>query len=51
VWGSIFSYAEGKLIWKWPRQIPYHVTILFGEPMPAHATALEVQRAVHELKG
>jgi acyl-[acyl-carrier-protein]-phospholipid O-acyltransferase/long-chain-fatty-acid--[acyl-carrier-protein] ligase len=51
VWGSIFSYAEGKLIWKLPRQIPYHVTILFGEPMPAHATALEVQRAVHELKG
>src|SRR5262245_37264782 len=26
VWGSIFSYWGGKLVWKWPQEIPYPVT-------------------------
>jgi acyl-[acyl-carrier-protein]-phospholipid O-acyltransferase/long-chain-fatty-acid--[acyl-carrier-protein] ligase len=50
VWGSIFSFAEGKLIWKWPRQIPYRVTVIFGAPMAARSTASDVQRAVEGLK-
>ena len=34
LWGSIFSFEGGKFFVKWPRQIPYPVTIAFGEPIP-----------------
>jgi acyl-[acyl-carrier-protein]-phospholipid O-acyltransferase/long-chain-fatty-acid--[acyl-carrier-protein] ligase len=49
VWGSIFSFERGRFIWKSPRQIPYPVTVSFGKPMPAGATAFEVRQAVQEL--
>ncbi len=35
LWGSIFSYEGGRYFLKWPRQIPYPVTIAFGEPIAA----------------
>ncbi len=34
LWGSVFSFEGGKYFVKWPRQIPYPVTIAFGEPIP-----------------
>ena len=34
LWGSIFSFAGGRYFFKWPRKIPYPVTIAFGEPIP-----------------
>ena len=46
VWGSIFSYRQGRFFWKIPRRVPYPVTIGFGQPMPATATAFEVHTAV-----
>jgi acyl-[acyl-carrier-protein]-phospholipid O-acyltransferase/long-chain-fatty-acid--[acyl-carrier-protein] ligase len=49
VWGSIFSYRGGKLIWKWPEELPYPVSIAFGAPMPPTATAAEVRLAVQKL--
>jgi len=49
VWGSIFSYARGKVLWKLPRAIPYPVTVSFGRAMPASSTAHEVRTAVAEL--
>jgi acyl-[acyl-carrier-protein]-phospholipid O-acyltransferase/long-chain-fatty-acid--[acyl-carrier-protein] ligase len=49
VWGSIFSYQAGRFIWKLPRRIPYPVTVSFGEPMPAGATAVEVRTAIQAL--
>jgi acyl-[acyl-carrier-protein]-phospholipid O-acyltransferase/long-chain-fatty-acid--[acyl-carrier-protein] ligase len=27
VWGSIFSFEKGRFLWKFPRQIPYPVTV------------------------
>ena len=33
VWGSIFSFKDGRFLWKWPRQLPYPVTVSFGAPM------------------
>ena len=39
VWGSIFSYQQGRFFWKVPRRIPYPVTISFGQPMPPTATS------------
>ena len=49
VWGSIFSFEKRRFVWKWPRRIPYPVTVSFGPPMPPHATASEVRQAVQEL--
>ena len=30
LWGSIFSFEGGKFFWKWPKRIPYPVTVSFG---------------------
>lgn len=49
LWGSIFSYEQGKVLLKWPKRIPYHVAISFGTPMPATVTAPEVRQAIQEL--
>ena len=49
VWGSIFSFEKRRFLWKWPRQIPYPVTVSFGPPMPPNATAPEVRHVVQEL--
>ncbi|HLJ44703.1 MAG TPA: acyl-[ACP]--phospholipid O-acyltransferase [Bryobacteraceae bacterium] len=50
LWGSIFSFKGGKFFWKWPRRIPYPVTVSFGQPMPAYsATAHQVRQAIEEL--
>jgi len=50
VWGSIFSFEKRRFLWKWPRQIPYPVTVSFGAPMPPRARACEVRQAVQELQ-
>jgi acyl-[acyl-carrier-protein]-phospholipid O-acyltransferase/long-chain-fatty-acid--[acyl-carrier-protein] ligase len=49
VWGSIFSFEAGRFLWKWPRRIPYPVTVSFGPPMPASSSALAVRNAVQTL--
>ncbi len=47
LWGSIFSFAGNKYLWKSPRLLPTPVFIAFGRPMPpAKAT---VAWARHEL--
>lgn len=38
LWGSIFSFQGGKFFRKWPKEIPYRVTVAFGKPLDA-ATA------------
>ncbi|GFO62651.1 acyl-[ACP]--phospholipid O-acyltransferase [Geomonas paludis] len=48
-WGSILSYAHGKLLSRLPAFSPYPVTILFGTPMPATSPAVEVRQKVAEL--
>ena len=49
VWGSIFSFEGGKFFWKWPKRIPYPVTVSFGAPLPATTPAHEVRQAIQEL--
>jgi len=46
VWGSIFSFEGGRFFFKWPRRIPYPVTVSFGEPLPPDSTAFQVRQAV-----
>jgi acyl-[acyl-carrier-protein]-phospholipid O-acyltransferase/long-chain-fatty-acid--[acyl-carrier-protein] ligase len=49
LWGSIFSFEGGKFFWKWPKRIPYPVTVSFGRPLPSTATAQQVRQAILEL--
>jgi len=49
VWGSIFSFDKGRFLWKFPRKIPYPVTVNFGKPMSPTATPIEVRQSVQEL--
>ena len=49
VWGSIFSFRSGKVLWKWPQKLPYPVSIAFGQPMPPSVTAVEVRLAIQKL--
>src|SRR2546428_11992256 len=49
VWGSIFSFAVGRFVWKFSRHIPYPVRVTFGKPLPPTATSQEVRRAVQDL--
>ena len=49
LWGSIFSFKDGRFFWKWPERVPYPVTVSFGTPMTCTATAQEAHQAVMEL--
>jgi acyl-[acyl-carrier-protein]-phospholipid O-acyltransferase / long-chain-fatty-acid--[acyl-carrier-protein] ligase len=37
LWGSIFSFQGGRFFRKFPKRIPYPVTIAFGKPLQAEA--------------
>lgn len=49
VWGSIFSFERGRFFFKWPRRIPYRVTVSFGVPLSGDADAFQVRQAVMAL--
>src|SRR5579862_3612853 len=49
VWGSIFSYDRGKFFFKWPRRIPYPVTVSIGPGLPGNSTPFQVRQAVMKL--
>jgi acyl-[acyl-carrier-protein]-phospholipid O-acyltransferase / long-chain-fatty-acid--[acyl-carrier-protein] ligase len=49
LWGSIFSYQGQRFLWKWPQKLPYPVTVAFGAPLPATATAAEVRQVIQKL--
>jgi len=50
VWGSIFSFENGRFFWKLPKRLMQPVTISFGKPMPPTSSAFEVRQAVEELQ-
>src|SRR2546428_2953179 len=33
LWGAIFSFLGGKFFAKWPKEIPYRVTVAFGKSL------------------
>lgn len=49
IWGSIFSFEKGRFLYKWPRHLPFPVTINVGPPMAHTAGPLEVRQVVQEL--
>jgi acyl-[acyl-carrier-protein]-phospholipid O-acyltransferase / long-chain-fatty-acid--[acyl-carrier-protein] ligase len=44
LWGSIFSFQGGRFFKKWPRAVPYRVTVAFGKPLEAKAANLATVR-------
>src|SRR5438876_8428449 len=44
LWGSIFSFQGGRFFTKFPKRIPYPVTIAFGEPVNAEAADIATVR-------
>tara|TARA_R110002096_G_scaffold191185_1_gene372573 strand:- start:10645 stop:14094 length:3450 start_codon:yes stop_codon:yes gene_type:complete len=48
VWGSIWSFAGGKALWKMPRLWRRPIDVGFGEPLPYTAKAPEVRQAIAE---
>jgi acyl-[acyl-carrier-protein]-phospholipid O-acyltransferase/long-chain-fatty-acid--[acyl-carrier-protein] ligase len=50
IWGSVFSYENGKYFWKLPKRLFQPVTVRFGSPMPSTSSAFEVRQAVEELQ-
>jgi acyl-[acyl-carrier-protein]-phospholipid O-acyltransferase/long-chain-fatty-acid--[acyl-carrier-protein] ligase len=44
LWGSIFSFQGGRFFTKWPRALPYRVTVAFGKPLPAEAADIATVR-------
>lgn len=51
VWGSIFSFKDGRFFWKWPARFFYPVTITFGPALPAGTRAFDVRRKLLEMGG
>lgn len=49
VWGSIFSFERGKYFFKWPKLLPYPVTISYGDAMPTTSSTYAVRNKVREL--
>jgi acyl-[acyl-carrier-protein]-phospholipid O-acyltransferase/long-chain-fatty-acid--[acyl-carrier-protein] ligase len=49
LWGSIFSFTQRRFFWKWPKRLPYPVTVSFGVPLPSTVKAAAVRQAVLEL--
>ncbi|HVU18668.1 MAG TPA: MFS transporter [Candidatus Didemnitutus sp.] len=47
LWGSVFSFAGHKYLWKSPRLMPTHVFVLFGTPVaPKEADTERIRRAI-----
>lgn len=50
LWGSVFSFAGNKYLWKSPRLMPTHVFVAFGAPVPPQeATPAWARRALLDL--
>jgi acyl-[acyl-carrier-protein]-phospholipid O-acyltransferase/long-chain-fatty-acid--[acyl-carrier-protein] ligase len=45
-WGEIFGFAQGQFHFKWPRRIPYRVTVNFGPALPAGSSAFQVRQVL-----
>jgi len=44
LWGSIFSFQGGKFFAKWPKEIPYRISVAFGKPLEPGAADIATVR-------
>ncbi len=45
-WGNIFGFEQGRFFFRWPRRIPYRVTVNFGPALPANSSAFQVRQVL-----
>jgi acyl-[acyl-carrier-protein]-phospholipid O-acyltransferase/long-chain-fatty-acid--[acyl-carrier-protein] ligase len=45
-WGDISGVEGGHFFFKWPRRIPYRVTVSFGAALPPSASTYQVRQAL-----
>lgn len=50
LWGSVFSFSEGRFFTKWPRGWRRPVTMRFGPPLPIGAEPAVIRLAVQEMQ-
>jgi acyl-[acyl-carrier-protein]-phospholipid O-acyltransferase/long-chain-fatty-acid--[acyl-carrier-protein] ligase len=50
LWGSIFSFKNGRFFWKRPNRIPYPVTVSFGKALPPDTDTHMLRQSVMELE-
>jgi acyl-[acyl-carrier-protein]-phospholipid O-acyltransferase / long-chain-fatty-acid--[acyl-carrier-protein] ligase len=51
VWGSIFSFDKGKVLWKFPKKFPYPITVCYGGVMPLGTSAEKAEEAMRMMLG
>ncbi|MEE3372585.1 MAG: MFS transporter [Planctomycetota bacterium] len=49
LWGSIFSFSEGKFFWKRPKRLPYPISIHFDKPLADTEDMHQIRQGVVEL--
>ena len=49
IWGSVYTFANGRYFWKMPRFSQSPVSVVFGKPMAGASKVHEVRLAVQEL--
>lgn len=49
LWGSIFSFEGNKFFWKWPKRIPYPLSIHFGPPIDRPDDIHKIRQGVLDL--
>ncbi|RCS54830.1 MFS transporter [Bremerella cremea] len=49
LWGSAFTFSEGRFFWKWPRSLQTPISIHFGEPINPPYGIHEIRQAVQQL--
>ena len=49
IWGSIYSFSNGRYFWKIPRFTLCPVSIVFGKPLPSNSKTHQVRQVVQEL--
>ncbi|MGL4419052.1 MAG: AMP-binding protein, partial [Gemmataceae bacterium] len=50
LWGSLWSYSEGRLFWKWPQGFRRRVTVRIGPMLLPGSTVGEARAAIAELQ-
>jgi acyl-[acyl-carrier-protein]-phospholipid O-acyltransferase/long-chain-fatty-acid--[acyl-carrier-protein] ligase len=49
VWGTNWVFFEGKFHCNMPKELPYPMTVAFGEPIKEECSAYKIRRIVQEL--
>ena len=49
LWGSRFSFSEGRFFWKFPKRIPYRITVNIGTPLPSNMRRFDLRQVIQEL--